>query len=273
MNSDDAMAASDHSALSDGAVVSAICNNMYGQYLRYGTVRTGSSSDLLDLKWARSGRSVCNYVLGANFGPGQVRDRVAQVTEMVRGWHVNALWQIGPEAAPPDVFDLAIDCGWTPVSPCTGMAIRLDGPVPDAPLPDGLTISTADDAESLRTWAGVYFSAAPQEYKEAVADIIDELGCGPHLPWTNYIGHINGKAVASSMVFVEAGVAGLYYIGTLPDHRKQGIGTTMTNYSLKQAQLQSHDLVVLQATDMGADIYRRVGFQEYCKIRMLILKA
>lgn len=261
------------STLSDEAIVKFICGNMYAQYLRYGTVPTGLISTQSDLKCALSGRSVNNYVLGANFEAEQTRDKVAQVTAMVKGWQVNALWQIGPEANQSDICDLAVECGWIPGSTCIGMAIKLDEPLPDVPLPDGLTISTATDRESLRMWVGIYFSAAPQEYKDTVTDIMCELGYGPHMPWTYYIGYIDGKAMASSMVFIEKDVAGLYYIGTLPDYRKQGIGTAMTRYSLKQAQAQSNGLVVLQATDMGAKIYRHVGFQEYCKIRMLMLRA
>lgn len=273
MNSDQESTVIKSSTLNDEVIVDSICRNMYAQYLRYGTTHTGSYNALPDVNLVRSGRPVFNYILGANFEPEQARNRVPEVTEMVRGWHVNTLWQIGPEAILADVSDLASECGWLPISPCTGMAIKLDEPVPDVLLPDGLTISAVNDKESLRTWVEIYFSAAPDEYKEAVFDIIRELGYGSHLPWTYYNGYISGKAVTSGMIFIEAGVAGLYYIGTLPDYRKQGIGTAMTNYLLKQAQAQGHNLIVLQATDMGANIYRRLGFEEYCSIRMLLLKA
>lgn len=264
---------SDRKPTSDEVIISSICNNMYMQNLRYGTVCTGSYGVLDDIKWARSGHPALNYVLGASLNPKQARDRVAEITEMVKAWGVNALWQIGPEASPSDVFDLAVDCGWTPASQTTGMAIKEGSLVPDVPMPDGLTISAADDEESLRVWVDIYFTAAPQEYRNTVAGVICELGHGPHLPWTYYIGYLNGTAVASSMVFVGADVAGLYYIGTLPDYRQQGIGTAMTHYSLKQAQSLGYDLVVLQATDMGANIYRDLGFQNCCRIRTLVLRT
>lgn len=255
------------------ATITSICENMYAQYLRYGTVESGSFDDEPDLKWARSGRPMFNFMLGADFKTEKAKDRVAQVTEMARGWQVNVLWQMGPNAALSGTVDAAVECGWSLCAQSTGMDIQLEEPVPDVSLPDGLTISRADDNEALRAWTQIYFAAAPPDYREALTGLICELGCGDHLPWSYYIGYLNGNAVASSMIFAGAGAAGLYYIGTLPDFRKRGFGTAMTKHSLQQAQLMGYNRVVLQATDMGMPVYRTVGFQEYCKIPMLLLRA
>jgi predicted acetyltransferase len=66
------------------------------------------------------------------------------------------------------------------------------------------------------------------------------------------------------LLFFEAGAAGLYGVGTIPEARCQGIGTAMTMVALNEAKTAGYHIVTLHASPLGQGIYRRIGFNEYC---------
>jgi ribosomal protein S18 acetylase RimI-like enzyme len=85
----------------------------------------------------------------------------------------------------------------------------------------------------------------------------------PGSPIRLYVGYAGGEAVAASELTVGGGVAGLYGISTLASHRRRGFGTALTLRPLLDARAEGLALAVLQASDAGAGVYRRIGFEEF----------
>ena len=81
-------------------------------------------------------------------------------------------------------------------------------------------------------------------------------------PWQCYVGRLNGKPVASNMLFNGAGVASVFGVATVPEARRKGIGAAITLIAYHEARQMGYRYGVLFATDLGAPVYRRMGFKD-----------
>jgi ribosomal protein S18 acetylase RimI-like enzyme len=146
------------------------------------------------------------------------------------------------------------------------MAVDLLALKEDLASPAGLTIQTVDDEDALAQWvsAAVIGFEMPDTGEDPCFDLFAGLGFG--LPLRNYVGLLGGKPVAASQLFLATGVAGIYYVATVPETRGQGIGTAMTLAPLREARAMGYRIGILQSSEMGLSVYHRLGFEEYCRL-------
>ena len=150
------------------------------------------------------------------------------------------------------------------------MAVDLSMLPEGVPLLDHLTIERVYDEGDLAAWRGTLargFGEGPVE-AEWVGEMYRRLGLGDERPWRHYLGRLGGEPVATSTLFVDASVAGVYFVFTVEEARRRGIGAAMTLAPLLEARGRGYRVGVLGSSDMGLAVYRRLGFREYCKIRI-----
>jgi ribosomal protein S18 acetylase RimI-like enzyme len=68
----------------------------------------------------------------------------------------------------------------------------------------------------------------------------------------------DGEPVGFAWTSVHEGAVGVFGVGTLPEHRRSGIGTTVTRFAVHDAP--GADLAWLQPTGMGRPLYESMGF-------------
>jgi hypothetical protein len=139
--------------------------------------------------------------------------------------------------------------------------------IPDSlPLPTGLTIMPVEDGETLLKWihvASIGFDY-PEKLENNWYDFFVETVFD--LPFRSYLALLNGRPVATSQLFLSAGVAGMYNVTCLPEARCQGIGAAITLAPLLDARAMGYRIGILQASQLGYRVYRRLGFQDYGKL-------
>lgn len=79
-----------------------------------------------------------------------------------------------------------------------------------------------------------------------------------------------GRIVATSMMFIDDGLAGLYCVATLPEARGQGLGAHVTAEPLRRAHALGYRVGVLQSSEAGHPVYRRLGFQDVGAVPLFV---
>jgi GNAT superfamily N-acetyltransferase len=251
------------------ALVAAIKGNLIEWWRHIGSSPRAEFYDSPELMWLLTGLPTpsVNVVLLKQVEPANVDMVIKERLAHCRSSGVtHASWWLGPSMQPTDVDVHLVEHGLAHREGAPGMAVDLLGLNEDLRTPTGLTIEPVGDTEALRKWAhaGVTGFGQPETAVDAWIELFNGLGFD--LPLRNYLGTLNGQPVATSQLLLGAGVAGIYVVATVPDARRQGIGAAMTLAPLRDARAMGFRIAVLGASPLGLGVYRRMGFQEYCRM-------
>lgn len=145
------------------------------------------------------------------------------------------------------------------------MAVDLASLHENLPSPAGFTMQTVHDDETLMQRCKTCVEGF--ELPDFVTDVFYDL-----MHYTDadivrtYIGFLGNQPVATSLLNLSAGVAGIYNVATIPDARRRGIGALMTLAPLREARMMGYKGAILHSSDIAVNVYRSLGFKEYCKI-------
>ena len=78
-----------------------------------------------------------------------------------------------------------------------------------------------------------------------------------------FLGYCGALPAAASATMNNAGNGTLEFIATLPDHRRQGLGTAVCRAAIRQLIDDGAYLISLRARPMGVSLYKRLGFKAY----------
>lgn len=147
-----------------------------------------------------------------------------------------------------------------------GMAMKL-AELQEPPQATGnLQIRVVEDDETLPTVAHIFTIGygLPPDWEPAVYDLQKHVGLG--YPNRNYLGYLDGEPVSTSCLFLGAGVAGIYNVATLPKARGKGLGAALTCRALRDAREMGYHIAILQSSELGFNLYKKLGFQHLCQI-------
>ena len=167
-------------------------------------------------------------------------------------------WWAGPDSSPGTSSALeargAVRAGRMPVM---GLVVT-DRPTAD-PVP-GVEVTTVRTAEDLDRWSQAYGQAF------GLADHLTlpaERGRPASESLLRFAARVDGQVVGTAALLAAHGVAGVYVVGTHPEHRGRGIGTLMSQTVLQAGFDAGLRVATLQPSEQGEPVYRRLGFEEW----------
>ena len=94
-----------------------------------------------------------------------------------------------------------------------------------------------------------------------------------HGDYHGFVGLAAGRVVSICAVVAAAGVLGVYSLATHPSYRRLGYGEATMRAAL--AEMQRHTglkRIVLQSTEAGYALYRRMGFRDATRFSVYLTK-
>ena len=211
-----------------------------------------------------------NSIMDARLEPEQAQATIQAILTDATRRKIPLLWWTGPTTRPVDLGDRLVAHGFQLEDDGSGMAVDLTDLDESLPTPAGFSIQLAQGEAAFEHWVRVMFTGF---------EVPDDSATASRAAWLQllkitdpdkvmvYTGWLEDQAVACSLLFLEAGVAGLYAVATVPAARRKGVGGMMTLHPLLHARSLGFRAGILQASEMGKGVYSSVGFKDYCQIR------
>ena len=220
-----------------------------------------------DASWYVSGVDdpLFNGVLRTSMAAADAERRIDELLGRFREAGVPALWWATPQSTPADLPSRLAARGIERTS-MPGLALDL-ARLPDAPVPEGLRIEQVADAAGIDAYltAGGDAFDIPVAHRERFRGTPEAVMAGDIPGWC-LVGWVDDAPVATAVICVATGVAGLSNIATVPAHRRRGIGAAVTAHGLRLARDRGYRTAVCTSTASGAPLYEALGFVERCRV-------
>ncbi len=148
--------------------------------------------------------------------------------------------------------------------------------IPDKqPHVEGISVSRVKDREELNVWEEVSFAGFDfrQETKEQYHRFVSAFNLRDDAPQRFFLARVHGKPAATSLLFLNGKTAGIYFVATLADFRKKGIGLELTHATMRHAGVAGARYATLQSSADGLHVYEQAGFKQYGQTAVFSLAA
>lgn len=203
-----------------------------------------------------------NYVLSA-----QLKKAEATIEKIIAFYQEKRLplaWWISPSDEPKNLGLLLTSKGFSLREENVGMYRFLEDFHP-SDNPSSLRFEKVEDRHRLKDFAKVIESfGIPEESYEKLYSLIPLASISKDAPLEIYLGLVGNQPVVSGIVVFHAGVAGIYYLATLPEKQKKGYASALLEHLLMRAKENGYSLATLQASRAGIGLYQRLGFNACC---------
>jgi hypothetical protein len=172
---------------------------------------------------------------------------------------------------PPDIAGYLVDRGYVVRGALPAMGVDI-GRLKATSLPEGYEFgrvgSGADGEEWVRQFAAGY------ELPLGVAQYFSPVAAGADTaddsPMQFFAIRRNGVIVCTSVCLLKDGLAGIYCVSTVPVERRKGLGEHATAEPLRLSAARGYGVGVLQSSDAGYPVYRKLGFADFGGVPIFI---
>ena len=130
------------------------------------------------------------------------------------------------------------------------------------------TIREVGNQEDLALWQEVTFAGFDfsQGDRTSYDRFAGAFSLGPDSSQKAFLAFDGGRPVAASLLFLAGNAAGLYFITTLGEYRRRGIGRKLVLATMHHARAAGARYASLQSSPDGLTVYEQAGFKEFCRV-------
>lgn len=173
--------------------------------------------------------------------------------------------------APSAVAAYLVERGYVAHGAMPAMAVDIPRLKPTS-LPPGYELvrssSGADGEEWVRKFALGY--ELPLGVAQYFSPVAAGAGTAADSPLQFFAVRRDGKTVGTSVLCLKDGLAGIYCVSTIPEERRRGLGEHATAEPLRLAARLGYGVGVLQSSEAGYPVYRKLGFGDFGGVPIFI---
>ncbi|WP_438711534.1 GNAT family N-acetyltransferase [Aquimarina muelleri] len=87
-----------------------------------------------------------------------------------------------------------------------------------------------------------------------------------------YLAYYNDEPIGTAILFQTNNIVGVHGVGVVHQMRKRGFAAQIMKSLINVAIINNMDYVMLQASDMGKNVYLKLGFKELFEIRNYVAR-
>lgn len=125
-----------------------------------------------------------------------------------------------------------------------------------------IQVSIVEDIDDLRKWTDIINIALCGCEIMSFEQFYD-IYCHDNTQF--FLALYDGIPAAVSMTIIEDDIATLEFVATLKEYRNKGLGTLVAASALEYLQKNSIKTVSLRAEPNAINLYKKLGFKEFCK--------
>lgn len=201
-------------------------------------------------------------IFNIHIAPENLDERIDEIILGIKTDEIPDGFLITPNTSPENLAYILKEKGFSIDTSGLCMAVNLDGIEMTYKKSDNIKVIEISDTNELRHWVEIV-NTALFEYEimsfEQFYDIFS-------LDNTRlYIALYNDTPVSVCMTINDGETAVLEMVATLKEYRKKGLATTVINKALMDLHKDKIRIVSLRAEPDGINLYKKIGFKEYCK--------
>ncbi len=205
----------------------------------------------------------CNGVICSQLSPNNIDARIEETVSYFSTRNATWEWIVGPNSTPSSLDKILEKHGLQILDESIGMVINLHEMNQNLPKIDYFEIGPVSDDGTMKRWANTVVEGFESPtLRPTFVDLECSLGYRQY-SYRRYLGLLDHQPVSTSSMFLGEKVVGIYCVSTIPTARGLGIGAAITLYALREALAMGYHIAVLQASTMGRNVYRRLGFREF----------
>ena len=174
-----------------------------------------------------------------------------------------------------DLEDAALSGGYAPISPEGTPRMALRHRLSPAVAPPGVSLEeVVDDEGRRRAYLAVTVEAYAESFlpSDAARTNLATMAAVRAPNVRSVVARLEGRPVAAAMVVAsgpgtEPWAASVQLVGTVPGARGRGLGELCTRWAVEAGFDLGAGAVVLEASEAGDPLYRRMGFTEVSRYR------
>ena len=208
-----------------------------------------------------------NGVLDTHISPKLAEKTIEKVVSSFKERHLPFIWINGPSSNLDNLKKFLLKNDLVLIIKPPGMAYDLNNLAEKKKKILDVEIRKVDDVETRENYLNVGLTGLEWEREityDFLSEVVKRFNYGENPTHSAFVAYFKGKPVAISRVFYGEGVAGIYRVATLEEARHKGIGTAISLAPLYEAKKLGYQIATLVSSDMGFNVYKRIGFKKYC---------